>query len=289
MTAPTVDVHQHLWPEAFLSALSRRAAPPSLRAGRLLTGSGEFEVDLGAHELAGRIARLDRDATDVALVSLQPTLGIDTLPADERAELVDAYHAGVAEVAAASDGRLVALAYASADERFPGAIVSAESFAAGTSDDVLAALEASGRFAFVHPGPGRPPPRGAPAWWPEVVDYAGAMHAAYVAWLARVAASFPRLRVVFAVLAGGAPFHHERLRSRGVDLRPAEREGVFLETASYGRRALELCLATFGIGRILHGSDTPVIESAPTLHALSEFGNAVVDIVRRENPSLLLA
>ena len=282
------DVHQHLWPEAFVSALSRRDAPPRLRAGRLLTGSGEYEVDLGRHDLRARLTRLDRDGTDVAIVSLQPTLGLDALPVEDRAALVDPYHAGIAELADASGGRVIALAYAAADERFPGSVVSAESFAAGDSDDVLAALEASGRFLFVHPGVGAPPPAGAPAWWPEVVDYAGAMHAAYVAWLARVAASFPRLRVVFAILAGGAPFHHERLRSRGVDLRPIDREGVFLETASYGRRALELCLATFGVDRLVYGSDTPVIDSDATADAVAEFGEAVTDAVRRENPSRLL-
>jgi 6-methylsalicylate decarboxylase len=289
MTAPTVDVHQHLWPEPFVSALSRRRAPPSLRAGRLRTEDGEYDVDLALHEPAARLARLDRDGTDVAIVSLQPTLGLDGLPPEERAALVDAYHAGILEVTDASGGRVVALAYESADDRFAGTIVSAASFAAGRCDEVLAELEASGRFVFVHPGPGGRPPTGMPGWWPEVVDYAGAMYAAYVAWLVRGAAAYPNLKVVLAILAGGAPVQLERLRSRGVEVRPVLQRNVFFDTASYGPRALELVLATFGVRRLVFGSDLPVLDPGVGLRALSELGAAVSDAVRRENPSLLLA
>lgn len=287
---PTYDVHQHLWPEPLVSALSGRRGRPRLRGRTLeLADEGDFEIDLDAHRLEQRLALLDRDGVDVAIVSLPPTLGIEALPEAEAAPLLEAYHAGVRELVAASRGRLLALAAGAPLEGFVGASIPAGALVDGSEglEALLGALERDGRFLFVHPGPARAP-AGLPAWWAAVVDYTGQMQAAYAAWLARGPASYPNLRAVFAILAGGGPFQLERLRSRGVDLRSALHPNVFLDTASYGRRALELCLATYGVRQLVYGSDVPVIDANPTLRALREFGDAVTDVVCRENPTLLL-
>ncbi|HEX2111941.1 MAG TPA: amidohydrolase family protein [Gaiellaceae bacterium] len=282
----TFDLHQHLWPESFVSALSRRSEPPRLR-GRVLelATEGELEVDVDAHRLETRLAALDRAETDVAVVSLPPTLGADGHP-----ELVEAYHEGIAEVVRASSGRLRALATGSARDGFAGATVAGRALVEELDavEPLLRDLEEGGGLLFVHPSAGRAVD-GLPSWWPAVVDYTGEMQAAYSAWLARGAAAHPNLRVVFAILAGGAPVQLERLRSRGVDLRPVLHRNVFFDTASYGRRALELVLATYGVRQLVFGSDFPVLDAGVGLHALSEFGAAVSDAVRRENPSLLLA
>ena len=151
---------------------------------------------------------------------------------------------------------------------------------------LLTELERRGAVLFVHPGPA-PAPRGAPAWWPAVVGYTAQMQAAYAAWLADGAAAWPRLNVVFAILAGGAPFQLERLASRGVDSRGVLEANIYLDTASYGARALELSLASYGVGRLLYGSDVPVIDSDATLRSVRGFGHAVADAVCRENPARL--
>jgi predicted TIM-barrel fold metal-dependent hydrolase len=65
-------------------------------------------------------------------------------------------------------------------------------------------------------------------------------------------------------------------------------DNVFFETASYGRRALDLCLATFGVGQLLYGSDVPVIDPLPTLEAVRGFGDAVAETLCEQNPSRLL-
>jgi len=279
------DVHQHLWPEPFLSALSRRAEPPRLRGHVLeLATEGALEVDLDEHRLETRLAALDRAEIDVALVSLPPTLGADTDP-----ELVEAYHDGIAEVVRASNGRLRGLAAGSARDDFAGVTVAGRALVElATLEPLLRELEEHGGLLFVHPGPGRSGD-GLPAWWPAVVDYTAEMQAAYAAWLARGATAHPNLKVVFAILAGGAPVQLERLRSRGVTVRPVLHRNVFFDTASYGPRALELVLATFGVRQLVFGSDLPVLDPRIGLRALSEFGAAVSDAVRRENPSLLLA
>jgi predicted TIM-barrel fold metal-dependent hydrolase len=90
------------------------------------------------------------------------------------------------------------------------------------------------------------------------------------------------------MLPGGAPFQLERLATRGFDLRRAMLENVYLDASSYGRRALELCLSTFGVTQLLYGSDAPVVDPRLTLASVHAFGETLADVVLRENPSRLL-
>jgi hypothetical protein len=290
MPAPVVDVHQHLWPEPFVAALGRRTSPPRLHGSVLeLADEPAVEIDLHAHDPDRRLALLERDEIDVALVSLSPALGVDELSAGEGAELVALYEQGIREVATASGGRIVPLAASEPLDGFAGLCIDARRLAdlerlAPTLDE----LDRRGALLFVHPGPGHVNPSGGPSWWTEVVDYTAQMQAAYAAWLAAGAERWPTLRIVFAILAGGGPFQLERLASRGVDVRDTLHRNVFFDTASYGRRALELCLATFGVGQLVYGSDTPVIDSRPTLDAVRGFGEAVAHALCRDNTARLL-
>ncbi len=281
---PSFDVHQHLFPEPLLRALRDRGEPPRLVGPRLETPEGSFEVDLRDHDVDARLALLDRDGVDVALVSLPPTLGLGGAP-----DVVEAWHAGTLDLVETSGGRLRPLAAGAPLEGFSGACIPGRALVEGGEgvQRLCEALAQTGGLLFVHPGPASPP-AGAPQWWGPVVEYTAEMQAAYGAWLARGAAAFPSLRIVFAILAGGAPVQLERLRSRGVDVRSTLHPNVFFDTASYGRRALELCLATFGVRQLVYGSDVPVVDPRPTLRALADLGHAVADAVRKENPSLLL-
>ena len=284
------DVHQHLWPEPLLAALSRRRTPPRLHGDVLELGcQGSFEVDLAAHDLQARLRDLDRDEIDVAIVSLPPTLEIELLAADEAEPLLDAYHDGILDVARQSEGRIRAFAAGRALDGFAGVTV-----AAGTLADLdglsplLTELTRRRGVLFVHPGPSVSP-HGAPDWWGPVVGYTAQMQAAYAAWLSGGVQRWPELSVVFAILAGGGPIQLERLRSRGVDPGLTLRPNLYFETASYGPHAIELCLETFGVGQLLYGSDAPVIESQPTLQAVRGFGRAVADALCCGNPALLFA
>jgi 6-methylsalicylate decarboxylase len=277
-----VDFHQHFWPEPFVAALARRADPPRLRGRTLeLPVEPPCEIDLRVHDLHERLRVLDSHGIDRAIVSLPPTLCIEGCD-----DLLDAYHRGIAEVAAAARGRLVPLAAGTYLPGFAGASVSAAALVAG-AEPLLAELEADGRLLFVHPGPPARLPQGAPPWWCSVVDYTAQMQAAYMAWLARDGVSHPRLAVVFAILAGGAPVQLERLASRGIEARTALHANVYLDTASYGRRSLELALSTYGVTQLLFGSDAPVLDPGPGLAALREFGDILADVVLRENAERL--
>ena len=50
---------------------------------------------------------------------------------------------------------------------------------------------------------------------------------------------------------------------------------VFFDTASYGRRALELCIETFGVEQLVFGTDTPVVDPTPAIRAVDAFGESV--------------
>jgi 6-methylsalicylate decarboxylase len=273
------DVHQHLWPRPLLDALRRRAERPRLRDGVLELDEGSFPVDLGDHDLERRLALLDRDAIDVAVVSLPPTLCWEWDP-----ELADAYHEGILDVARAARGRLLPLACGACLDGFAGACVSAAAVGAGLGP-LPTDLERAGQVLFVHPGPCARAPAGAPPWWNAVVSYTAQMQAAYYAWHADGAAGSAAPAVVFAVLAGGAPFQLERVRSRGGEYVPDP--NLYLETASYGGKALRLCLEACGAERLLYGSDVPVVDPRPTLRALAALGEDVEHAAVVENPARL--
>ena len=282
-----IDLHQHLWPAAFIEALRERDGVPRLDGSTLVLPEGIYEFDLDDHLLQRRLAQLDTAGIDVAVVSLQPTLGLEALPADERLRLERIWEDGMLELASASGGRIVPLAASRPRDGFVGVSVGADTF-----DDldalapVLDALRSSG-FLFVHPVAGRPVP-GAPVWWPALVAYTAQMQRAYFAWLAGGQSRWPDVNIVFAILAGGAPIQLERLASRGVDVRTVLYSNLYFDTSSYGRRALEVCVETFGVEQLVHGSDAPVIDPSVTLRAIREFGESVEKLVTWGNPHRLL-
>jgi len=282
-----VDVHQHLWPTGFVDALRRRTAPPLLRSSTLELVDGRYELDLRAHHPEARLALLDRDGIDLAVLSLQPTLGIGSLPERERQELVAIWEAGTLELVAASDGRFAALAAGRVTPGFAGTIVPGAALRdVDALGPLLGELAAQGGFMLVHPSGGATPP-GAPEWWPALVDYTTEMQAAYFTWISYAQERWSSVNVVFSLLAGGGPFQLERLASRGVDVRSVLHRNVFFETSSYGRRALELCIETFGVHQLVYGSDVPVVDPGPTLRAVDGFGPSVVQLVTADNPARL--
>ena len=110
------------------------------------------------------------------------------------------------------------------------------------------------------PSPGAP---SAEAWWPALTRYVAEMNAAWHSFVAVGPETLPPARVVFALLAGLAPLHLERLAVRGG---PAERalDPRFLyDVSSYGPHAIEAVGRVVGAGQLVFGSDRPVDSPAP--------------------------
>ena len=188
----------------------------------------------------------------------------------------------------AGESRLVPLATSGPRAGFAGLSVSAiELLDLPALAPRIDALAAGSGFLFVHPATATVP-AGKPDWWPAVVDYAAQMQAAYSAWLLDGVRRWPELDVVFAILAGGAPFQMERLASRGVEERSAIRPRVWLDSASYGSRALDFTMSALGIDRMLFGSDAPIVDPALTVLTVQSFGQAVTDAMFTTNPLRLL-
>ena len=137
---------------------------------------------------------------------------------------------------------------------------------------------------FVHPGPAPAEPWGAgdpraPEWWGALTRYVSGMHAAWLAFLAEGRSALPSLRVLFAMLGGCAPLHHERLVARGGPAGTVDRL-TFYDTSSYGSQALDAMVRCVGIEQVVYGSDRPVVEpgSCP-------LGDAARDATLGANPA----
>jgi predicted TIM-barrel fold metal-dependent hydrolase len=298
------DVHQHLWPEPFLGALARRHRPPRLMRGDggwtlRMHGERDWPVDPADHDPARRVELLDAHGIDRALVAPSTPLGIEALAPDDARPLIEAYHAGVAELpprlagwaavglVEPDPGELAALL----DRGFVGACIAADALSGpegyAALAPVLSLLERRRAPLLIHPGPspdtlGGSSADGLPAWWPAMTRYVASMHVAWHAFVVVGRAAHPDLRVCFAMLAGLAPLHRERLVARGG--RALADTGIFVDTSSYGPRAADAVIRELGVDALVHGSDVPVISgSEPAL------GDAVRVAMRERNPARLLS
>jgi hypothetical protein len=276
------DVHQHLWTEPLVEALSRRRELPFVRHQQGLTvlfGAGErpYVIDLDSETPASRADLIEHDGLDRALVCLSSPLGIEPLPRKPATELIDAYLDGALALGDPF-GVWGALAL---DDLDPGDVdvaldrgcvgISLPAGALGSIDMLarvapgLARIQSRGAPLFVHPGPGArlPVPEaslGDPLWWPALTRYVAEMHAAWLVFVTAARRLFPELRVIFSMLAGLAPLHVERLRSRGGSDPHLNDPLVFYDTSSYGPRTVSLLEQVVGPNQLLYGSDRPVVD-----------------------------
>jgi hypothetical protein len=283
--ARAVDVHQHLWPPGLIAALRARRNPPRMRGWTLeLAGEPDYLVDPACHDIDVRVAQAAADGLDLALVSLSSPLGIEALPPDEAAELLGAYHDGVlalpASFGAWAAACLTAIDPSAVRAELDRGCVGLQLPATAVLDvagydrvgPLLDVLEAMDRPLLIHPGTASVA-EGAPAWWPAMVPYVQQMHAAWFAFRAYGRPRHPTLRVCFAILAGLAPLHGERFAARAGGRSPVDPD-VFLETSSYGTRAVDATMRVLGIDALVNGSDRPYAEpvrldlGASATHAL---------------------
>jgi hypothetical protein len=283
---PRTDVHQHLWSEQLIAELTwRRTAPQIRRSGRewvlRLRDEPEYAFDPAAHDPAARRAELARDGIDRALLCISSPLGIEALDRREAAPLLAAHNRsglelggpfGIwgavslrppdpADVDALLDAGAVGISLPAGAIGGPGGLEAC--------GPLLERLERRDAPLLVHPGPGpwrawRPQPYvldEAPGWWPAMTRYVGDMNTTWHAFAAFGRPQHPRLRVAFAMLAGGAPLHTERLAARGGPSGAAADPAIFYDTSSYGARTIDAVVRCVGVDQLVHGSDRPVVEA----------------------------
>lgn len=285
----SVDVHQHLWPAPFIAALRARSQPPRLDGWTLeLLGDERFEMDPDRQD---PVARADGD--DMICLAASSALGIDRLAPEESAELAEAWLSGV--LALGEPFR----AWATAGVIDPDPASLSDAIARGAiglevAADVLAAPDGLERLAplldvlgdrpvLVHPGPTSGEGVTRPPWWVATVSYVSQLHAAWWAWADGGRGRYPQLPVCFAALGGLGPLHGERHRARGGSDSAVD-PLTFVETSSYGIRAVDAVLRVLGIDVICRGSDLPYAAPAPL--ALDPAARHAIASV---NPARLLA
>jgi predicted TIM-barrel fold metal-dependent hydrolase len=250
-----------------------------------------------------RRADLEADGIDRALVALSTALGIEWLAPDEARELIEAHHQGLEGLPVEFRGwGAVPLAGpeldpgagdAALDRGCVGITLPATALATPAGVErlapLLARLEERDAPLFVHPGPVVDPAggpaaiavlagRAAPAapgrtaasahtrlphWWPALTDYVAQMQAAWFAFLHAGRPAHPRLRVLFAMLAGGAPLQLERYAARRGVPAPGPDPLVFYDTSSYGPQMIGAMATAVGAAQLVFGSDRPVVDPRP--------------------------
>lgn len=281
-----VDVHQHIWTEPLLDALAARRSLPFVVRSEGLTvlhsaAERPYVIDVAAEAPERRAELLASDRLDAAIIALSSPIGIEALPRESADELIDAQLAGVA---ALGDG-FAAWGPLALREQDPGdvdALLARGCVGISLHAGSLAGVEAIEavrpileRIAarevplFVHPGgpESRDPweaPLSEPLWWRALTDYVAQIQAAWLTFATLGRREHPRLVILFAMLAGGAPLQTERLLTRGgpaVDLRDPL---TFYDTSSYGPAAIDVMARCVGTRQLVYGSDRPVVEPIAT-------------------------
>jgi 6-methylsalicylate decarboxylase len=281
-----VDAHQHIWTRPLLERLAARDRLPLVRYEdglTLLHSAAEppYIIDVDSELPERRAARVRDDGLDLAIVAISSPIGIEALPRDAALELIDAHLEGALALPDefATWGP-IALDGADPDDvdqllarGCVGISVAAGALAGPDRlhqlGPVLERVARRGVPLFVHPGraPGQravPGDFDEPLWWRPLTDYVSQMQAAWLTFAALGRREHPELKVVFAMLAGGAPLHGERLIARGgpnLDLRDPN---IFYETSSFGRVAVEVVARLVGERQLVYGSDRPVVDPQTT-------------------------
>jgi 6-methylsalicylate decarboxylase len=282
MSTPATDVHQHLWPEPLVEALARRRREPCVRRdgrGWRMRLAGETDSPFGpaTHDPVQRLRSARAAGLERVLVCSSLPLGLEALREDEARPLLAAWHAGVRDAgpgfdvwgAVPLDGGTPTDVDGLLDDGAIGVALPAGALAGPRGVDaagpLLERLEARGAPLLVHPGaaPADAPSAAPAAWWPALTRYVADMHDAWHAWVAWGRPAHPRLRVCFAMLAGLAPLHGERLAARGGPPEALSDPLAFYDTSSYGPRAWAAMAAAVGPDQLVFGSDRPVVDAVP--------------------------
>ena len=292
-----IDIHQHIWTEPLLDALSvRRRLPFVRRTDEKLTvlhsaGERPYVIDVAAEAPAARAKLLRADRADGAVIAISSPIGIEALPGGEARHLIAAHLVGVLEL---GDG-FTAWGPLAVEDPDPadvddliargcvGVSLPAAALAGAQALDrlgpVLERVQDRGVPLFIHPG-GTTAPHATeasltePLWWRALTDYVSQMQAAWLTFATYGRRELRRLRTVFAMLAGGAPLLSERLATRGgppVDVKDAL---TFYDTSSYGPQVVEAMARWVGPRQLLYGSDRPVIEPLKTGREAELMSNA---------------
>src|SRR5262249_3831294 len=122
---------------------------------------------------------------------------------------------------------------------------------------------------------------------PRFVSYSQQLQAACFPFRAYGRPSHPGLRACFTALAGLGPLHGERVAARCSEsalARGLVDPAVFVETSSYGNRAVDGVVRVLGADAVVFGSDRPYAQPRADFGLGDSFSHGI----RTINPARLL-
>jgi predicted TIM-barrel fold metal-dependent hydrolase len=302
-----IDCHAHWIPPEVAGALRRRRAAPRIAdtpdGERFITYQGNRRFDARLGDLDARRSLMRRQGVATQVLSLAGLFGIDCLPVAESDPLVRAFNdalmqaqrafpeeiAGLAALPLADVGLACAELERACGAGIRGAILPADGFrtlaGAARFAPLFHVAERAGCHFFVHPGPIEPPPevqvRGVlddSAWQRRIVlDTQARLSEVMVTLnLSGYLDPYPNVTVQVANLGGTLAFLLERMdevarEQPGNQPPPSERASrCYVDTASFGPRAIELAVACFGAERVILGTDCPIFDTPRMLKSLAE-------------------
>ena len=325
-TPGAIDFHCHWVPEALAEALRTRTKPPMIRATegkeRIIVYRELLPLLDDLIDMDGRIAFMDANNIDIQVLSFPGLFGVDSLPADEAAPLLEIFNEALAVEIPLRHNRLAGMAALpiadmdlcvqelrkSMSERgFIGAIVPANGFvnqsAATYFEPLLAEANRLGAHLFIHPGP----MPGATAESGIEADNAALRHIVLnvQALLSDVTMTvtmtdlldpYPDVTVQVANLGGTMPFIIERLdhvverRQPEAPLPSSRMNRIYVDTSSFDTQGIEAAARVFGPDRVLFGSDCPIFSTERIQNALDHLPRPREEIamMRRENGGAIL-
>ncbi len=319
-----LDCHAHWIPGELAELLRRRSCAPRIEA----TAQGEtFVTWLGRRPLApllgpqARLELMDRHGVALQLLSLAPLFGLDCLAPEASYPLVRAFNDATAALCRGHPRRFAGLAalplsnIALAVEELRrahalglrGATLPADGFvsavAAARYCPILDAGDALGSHFFIHPGPVSAmreenvrAVRSDNAWQRRIVLLTQATLSECVLTLASgLLDAYRNLTVQMANLGGTIPLLLERMHSVQLDQGDDDGEKtlaglrrLYVDTASFGPRAVALALHCFGEERVLLGTDCPIFSTPRMLQAIDSLPDRARTAVLETNARRLL-
>ncbi len=296
---------------------------------RLIVYKEMLPFDAGYTDVARRLDFMDDAGVALQALSLPGLFGVDSLPAEEAAPLVGLFNDRLGALVAAHPNRfagMAALPLADAQAcraelrravrelGLIGAILPADGFldrrTAAAFEPLFEEANALGAHLFIHPGPlpgaigdgdghgaGDEPPADNENQRHIVLDVQARLSSVSVTLcMTDFLDAFPNVTVQVANLGGSIPLLVERLdhvawRRGFAGGPPSARFGrIYVDTSSFGPRAIALTAQVFGADRVLVGTDHPVFDTAWVLDGIATSGLGETDqaAIRAGNAAAIL-
>jgi len=301
-----IDMHAHFYGETLMRALSGRRFAPAVESdgeGRrwLVAPTARFPVTPAMTDPATRVAMLDDAGIERQLLTFPGALGADALPAAEAKALLHDCNDELAAVRETWPARFATLAGLPFDDP-DAAIAELERACAvlghrgfilpanflvelARLDALLPLLQAADSLRahiMVHAGL-RPDELGVGAARfadlqmhraSSIALQTSMSHATLTLMYSDLSERFPGLTIQVINLGGVLPFLVERMdlvvaSRRPEDPKPSQlAPRVYVDSASFGPRAIALAAEVFGSDRVLLGSDCPIFPLASAVAAV---------------------